>query len=43
MDLNGIGIWSGELRYGDAGEKRDAAAELEALGLHRVVDPRRRR
>jgi len=32
MDINGIGIWSGELRYGDAGEKREAAAELEALG-----------
>ena len=33
MELSGIGIWSGELRYGeDAGEKRDAAAELEALG-----------
>jgi len=32
MDINGIGIWSGDLRYGDAGEKRDAAAELEALG-----------
>ncbi|MDQ1432343.1 MAG: hypothetical protein QOF40_2945 [Actinomycetota bacterium] len=32
MELSGIGIWSGELRYGDDGEKRDAAAELEALG-----------
>jgi probable F420-dependent oxidoreductase len=32
MELNGIGIWSGELRYGDDGEKRDAAAELEQLG-----------
>jgi probable F420-dependent oxidoreductase len=32
MDLSGIGIWSGELRYGDAGEKREAAAELEELG-----------
>ena len=32
MELGGIGIWSGELRYGDEGEKRDAAAELEDLG-----------
>jgi len=32
MDLGGIGIWSGELRYGDDGEKREAAAELEELG-----------
>ena len=32
MDLGGIGIWSGELRYGDEGEKREAAAELEELG-----------
>jgi probable F420-dependent oxidoreductase len=32
MELSGIGIWSGELRYGDESEKRDAAAELEALG-----------
>ncbi len=32
MDVSGIGIWSGELRYGDDGEKREAAAELEQLG-----------
>jgi probable F420-dependent oxidoreductase len=32
MELGGIGIWSGELRYGEEGERRDAAAELEALG-----------
>ena len=32
MDLGGIGIWSGELRYGDEGEKREAVAELESLG-----------
>ena len=32
MQLTGIGIWSGELRYGDDVEKRDAAAELEELG-----------
>ena len=32
MELTGIGIWSGELRYGDASEIRNAAAELESLG-----------
>ena len=32
MDLNGIGIWSGELRHGDDAEKREAVAELEELG-----------
>jgi len=32
MDLNGIGIWSGELRFGDDGEKAEAVAELEELG-----------
>src|SRR5437763_10124947 len=32
MELSGIGIWSGELRYGDEGERADAAAELELLG-----------
>ena len=32
MDLSGIGVWSGSLRYGDGSEKREAAAELEELG-----------
>jgi probable F420-dependent oxidoreductase len=32
MELTGIGIWSGALRYGDASEIRDSAAELESLG-----------
>jgi probable F420-dependent oxidoreductase len=32
MRLSGTGIWSGELRYGEEGEKREAAAELEQLG-----------
>lgn len=32
MELNGIGVWSGELRYGAESERRDAAAELEELG-----------
>jgi probable F420-dependent oxidoreductase len=30
--LAGTGVWSGQLRFGDPGEIRDAAAELEALG-----------
>jgi probable F420-dependent oxidoreductase len=32
MDLSGVGIWSNQLRYGDADEAADAAAELEELG-----------
>jgi probable F420-dependent oxidoreductase len=32
MDLTGIGIWSSQLRYGNAAEAADAAAELEELG-----------
>lgn len=32
MELNGIGIWSGQLRHGERAEKREAAAELEELG-----------
>ena len=31
--LQGIGIWSSELRYGDPVEAADSAAELEALGF----------
>jgi probable F420-dependent oxidoreductase len=31
-EISGVGIWSGQLRYGDAGEVAEAAAELEALG-----------
>jgi probable F420-dependent oxidoreductase len=33
MDLSGVGVWSTQLRYGDAGEVADAAAELEELGF----------
>jgi probable F420-dependent oxidoreductase len=33
MDLSGVGIWSNQLRYGDADEAADAAAELEDLGF----------
>ena len=32
MDIGPVGIWSFELRYGDASTIRDAAAELESLG-----------
>jgi len=33
VDLAGIGIWSSQLRYGDAAEIADAAAELDELGF----------
>jgi probable F420-dependent oxidoreductase len=33
MDLAGVGVWSSQLRYGDAGETAEAAAELEELGF----------
>ncbi|MGV9713927.1 LLM class F420-dependent oxidoreductase [Gordonia sp. NPDC003424] len=33
MNLTGVGIWSSPLRYGDAGEAADAAAELDELGF----------
>jgi probable F420-dependent oxidoreductase len=32
-DLGRLGIWSRELRFGEAGDMRDGAAELEALGF----------
>jgi probable F420-dependent oxidoreductase len=32
LQLGGIGIWSPQLRHGDAGEAREAAAELDELG-----------
>lgn len=32
MKVTGTGIWSAGLRYGDAGESSEAAAELEELG-----------
>ena len=43
MDLSGVGVWSSQLRYGDAGEAAEAAAELEEFGYLRTVDPRCRR
>jgi len=33
MDLSGVGVWSSQLRYGDAAETAEAAAELEELGF----------
>jgi probable F420-dependent oxidoreductase len=33
MDLSGVGIWSSQLRYGNADEAGEAAAELEDLGF----------
>ena len=33
MDLAGVGVWSSQLRYGDAGQAAEAAAELEELGF----------
>jgi probable F420-dependent oxidoreductase len=33
MDLSGVGVWSSQLRYGNADEAADAAAELEELGF----------
>jgi len=39
MDLSGVGVWSNQLRYGDAGEAADAAAELEELGFSALWIP----
>ncbi|WP_068275196.1 LLM class F420-dependent oxidoreductase [Aldersonia kunmingensis] len=33
MNLDGVGIWSSHLRYGDPAEALDAAAELDELGF----------
>jgi probable F420-dependent oxidoreductase len=32
MELTGVGIWSSQLRYGNAGQAAEAAAELDELG-----------
>ncbi len=37
--ITGVGIWSGDLRYGDAGEIRDAATELDELGYSALWIP----
>ncbi|MBW8482709.1 TIGR03620 family F420-dependent LLM class oxidoreductase [Actinomadura parmotrematis] len=39
MELSGVGIWSQELRYGDAAEAAEAAAELEELGYSALWVP----
>jgi probable F420-dependent oxidoreductase len=39
VKLSGTGIWSGGLRYGDAGEAVEAAAELETLGYSALWIP----
>ena len=39
MGLTGTGIWSANLRYGDASEAADAAAELDALGFSALWIP----
>jgi hypothetical protein len=33
MDLSGVGVWSSQLRYGNADDAAEAAAELEELGF----------
>ncbi|MFV0307880.1 MAG: LLM class F420-dependent oxidoreductase [Desertimonas sp.] len=38
-DLSGTGIWSSQLRYGDAAQAADAAAELESLGYSALWVP----
>lgn len=37
--LGRIGVWSGDLRFGDAAASQDAAAELEALGYGAIWIP----
>ncbi|HWA65747.1 MAG TPA: LLM class F420-dependent oxidoreductase [Mycobacteriales bacterium] len=37
--VTGIGVWAAQLRYGDPGEIRDMAAELEALGYSALWIP----
>jgi probable F420-dependent oxidoreductase len=37
--LGGVGIWSSQLRYGEAGAIGEAAAELEALGFRALWIP----
>ncbi len=39
MKLAGVGVWSSQLRYGDANESADAAAELEELGFQALWIP----
>ncbi|MDL4814354.1 LLM class F420-dependent oxidoreductase [Actinomadura opuntiae] len=39
MELSGVGVWSQQLRYGDAAEAAEAAAELEELGFRALWIP----
>jgi probable F420-dependent oxidoreductase len=39
MELNGTGVWSAALRYGDRGAADEAAAELDALGYRALWIP----
>ncbi|ROO85143.1 putative F420-dependent oxidoreductase [Actinocorallia herbida] len=39
MELSGVGVWSQQLRYGDAAEAAEAAAELEELGYRALWIP----
>ena len=39
MELAGVGVWSSQLRYGDAAESADAAAELDELGFSALWIP----
>ncbi|HTL87042.1 MAG TPA: LLM class flavin-dependent oxidoreductase, partial [Acidimicrobiia bacterium] len=39
MQLTGTGIWSANLRYGEAAEAAEAAAELDALGFSALWIP----
>lgn len=39
QDLDGIGLWSAGLRYGDAGASAEAAAELDELGYRAIWLP----
>ncbi|GAA1456963.1 LLM class F420-dependent oxidoreductase [Williamsia maris] len=38
-ELDGVGIWSSQLRYGDPAEAAESAAELEALGYSALWIP----
>ena len=39
MKVTGVGVWNAGLRFGDAGEAAEAAAELEELGYTAVWIP----
>ncbi len=38
-EISGVGVWDGQLRYGDSGEVADAAGELEELGYSALWIP----